>query len=118
MKRKKKKIIVIFIFIFVIWMFQKNSSFNDIFYNINKIISKISNTSEYKNNNYSGIGQEIVKNKDGYFTTFTTVEKNKKTYIEYKQNGNSSWSNNKYWGRNYVRKWLWHNCTFNYFKWL
>ena len=124
MKRKKKKIIVIFIFIFVIWMFQRNSSFNDIFYNINKIISKISNTSEYKiikqdkNNNYSGIGQEIVKNKDGYFTTFSTVEKNKKTYIEYKQNGNSSWSNNKYWGRNYVRKWLWHNCTFNYFKWL
>ena len=57
-KNKKKKIIVIFIFIFVIWMFQRNSSFNDIFYNINKIISKISNTSEYKiikqdkNNNY------------------------------------------------------------------
>ena len=33
---------------------------------------------------------------DGYFTTFTT--KNNKKYIEYKQNGNSSWSNNSYWG--------------------
>ena len=27
-----------------------------------------------------GSGQERVSNKDGYFTTFTTGEKNKKTY--------------------------------------
>ncbi len=40
-------------------------------------------------------GQEKLDNKDGYFTTFTTT--NQKTYIEYKQNGNSSWSNNPYW---------------------
>ena len=50
------------------------------------------------NKNYSGIGQEKVKNKDGYFTTFTTIENHKKTYIEYKQNADSSWSNNQYWG--------------------
>ena len=64
------------------------------------------NVSEYKiikqdiNENYNGIGQEKTKNKDGYFTTFTTVEDNKKTYKEYKQNGNSSWSDKEYWGGN------------------
>lgn len=46
------------------------------------------------NLHYSGIGQEKVNDKDGYFTTFTTKQK---TYKEYKQNGNSSWSNNSYW---------------------
>lgn len=48
--------------------------------------------------NYLGVGQEKIKNQDGYFTTFTTGEANKKIYKEYKQNGNSSWSKNKYWG--------------------
>ena len=56
------------------------------------------------NENYNGIGQEAVKNKDGYFTIFTTEEKNKKIYKEYKQNSNSSWSKKEYWGRNYGRK--------------
>ena len=50
-----------------------------------------------KNSNYLGIGQQKVKNKDGYFTTFTTIQENKKTYKEYKQNGEASWSNNEYW---------------------
>ena len=49
------------------------------------------------NKNYSGIGQEKIDNKDGYFTTFTTDKPNKKVYKEYKQNSNSSWSNNSYW---------------------
>ena len=40
-------------------------------------------------------GQEKVPEKDGYFTTFTSLD-NKK-YIEYKQNCNASWSNNPYW---------------------
>lgn len=48
------------------------------------------------NEDYAGIGQEKVSNKNGYFTTFTTIDK--KTYIEYKQNGSSSWSDKKYWG--------------------
>lgn len=51
------------------------------------------------NSNYEGPGQKKVNNKDGYFTTFTTSKSNnQKTYIEYKQNGTSSWSNNAYWG--------------------
>ena len=81
---KKKRILLLLIFVLVIWLFYKNSSYTEIKQNTNK--------------NYSGIGQENIKNKDGYFTTFTTTENYKKTYIEYKQNGNSSWSNNQYWG--------------------
>ncbi len=52
---------------------------------------------EEKNDNYLGKGQEYIYRKNGYFTTFTTVEENKKTYKEYKQNGNSTWKNNSYW---------------------
>lgn len=101
---KKKRIIILLIIILGIYLFFRNTSFNNISYNLNRFISKITNSSEYKtikqdlNKNYSGIGQEKVKNKDGYFTTFTTIENHKKTYIEYKQNNDSSWSNNQYWG--------------------
>lgn len=49
------------------------------------------------NKNYKGIGQAKINNKDGYFTTFTTVNENKKVYKEYKQNGNCSWSEKYYW---------------------
>ncbi len=62
----------------------------------------VSNIMDYKvikldkNSNYSGIGQKKIKNKDGYFTTFTTEDNYKKTYKEYKQNGSSSWANNEY----------------------
>lgn len=86
----KKKILIILIIAFALFLCFKYDLF--------------STTSEYRtiaqavNNNYSGIGQENIKGKDGYFTTFTTIEDNKKTYIEYKQNGNSSWSNKQYWG--------------------
>ena len=101
---KKKRIIILLIIILGIYLFFRNTPFNDISYNLNRFISKVTNTSEYKtikqdvNKNYSGIGQEKVKNKDGYFTTFTTIENHKKTYIEYKQNSDASWSNNQYWG--------------------
>ena len=101
---KKKRIIILLIIILGIYLFFRNTSFNNISYNLNRFISKITNSSEYKtikqdlNKNYSGIGQEKVKNKDGYFTTFITIENHKKTYIEYKQNNDSSWSNNQYWG--------------------
>lgn len=100
---KKKKIIGLLI-ILGICLLLKNCSFSDLSYNLNKFISKVTNSSEYKtikqdvNKNYSGIGQEKVKNKNGYFTTFTTIENHKKTYIEYKQNSDASWSNNQYWG--------------------
>ena len=36
--------------------------------------------------------------KDGYTTTFTTQESNPKTYKEYKQNQNTPWANEPYWG--------------------
>lgn len=102
----KKIILFILIVIVVIYFFIRN--------NHNNIINTISNTdpnnltssnnSKYKtikldiNNNYSGIGQEKVNNKDGYFTTFTTEKSNEKIYKEYKQNGKASWSGNGYWG--------------------
>ena len=49
-----------------------------------------------ENENYLGIGQEIVEGKDGYDTIFNAVDG--KVYKEYKQNGNSSWKSNRYWG--------------------
>lgn len=64
---------------------------------INRDSAKYKVIKQDHNANYSGIGQEQVNGKDGYFTTFTTENSNKKIYKEYKQNGNSSWSNKKYW---------------------
>lgn len=104
-KLNKKRIIIFILFIILIIYFyfklvNNISIFSDISQNMN--IFNLSNN--YKiikkdtNKNYPGIGQEKVKNKDGYFTTFTTEDNYKKTYIEYKQNGNSSWSNKEYWG--------------------
>ena len=81
---KKKRIIILLIIILGIYLFFRNTPFNDISYNLNRFISKVTNTSEYKtikqdvNKNYSGIGQEKVKNKNGYFTTFTTIENHKR----------------------------------------
>lgn len=101
--RKKRKILLLIIILGICVLFRR-ILFSDISYNLNRLISKVATIPEYEtikqdtNKNYSGIGQEKVKNKDGYFTKFTTVENNKKTYIEYKQNGDFSWSNNQYWG--------------------
>ena len=98
MKRKKKKlnirkiILLLLILICILYFYNKNYKTN------------LDNPTNYKtiqlynNKNYSGIGQEKIKNEDGYFTTFTTGKKYQKTYKEYKQNGNSSWSTNEYWG--------------------
>jgi len=88
-KHKKKsrpifKSIIVFIIIFSIFNFFKKFSF---YY---------TNIAQNNNKNYAGIGQEKANNKDGYFTTFTT--KNNKKYIEYKQNGTSSWASKEYWG--------------------
>lgn len=104
MARKTKKfnfvklLFFILLIIYVINYLNNNHFFDEIkYFEINK-------ESSYKtiklddNKNYSGIGQEKVSNKDGYFSTFTTYGKYKKTYIEYKQNGNSSWANKEYWG--------------------
>ena len=113
MKKKKKKLnikrviflIIIVILIFCLKNFLKrkniveNNSFLDLLHNSEyKVIKQDSNPK------YSGIGQEIVQDKDGYFTTFTTTSENQKTYKEYKQNGTSSWANKKYWGGTMAEK--------------
>lgn len=97
-KNKKKKLNLKFILLGIILI----SIGIYLLYTINYSLSTdiflpISNS---KNNNYSGTGQEVVNGKDGYFTTFTTIDENKKTYKELKQNGNSSWAQNSYWGGN------------------
>ncbi len=56
----------------------------------------IKNVGQAQNKNYSGVGQEKVKNQDGYNTIFITD--NKKKYKEYKQGGSSSWKDREYWG--------------------
>lgn len=102
-KRKKKyrKIKYLLLIIFIIFLHQFFTKFN---LDIEQHISNLVGSSEYKtikentNKNYLGIGQEVVKNKDGYFTTFTTKDEHRKTYKEYKQNGDSSWNKSTYWG--------------------
>ena len=102
-KKSNKKRIVIFILLIIILYWSTNYLKNiDFFSELNKSLN-FSDIFGYKvikldeNPNYLGIGQEKVKNQDGYFTTFTTEDNYKKTYKEYKQNGNSSWANNEYW---------------------
>ena len=102
-KKSNKKRIVIFILIIIILYWSINYFKNtDFFSELNKNLN-FSDIFDYKvikldeNPNYLGIGQERVKNQDGYFTTFTTEDNYKKTYKEYKQNGNSSWAKNEYW---------------------
>ena len=111
-KRRKlniKKLIIFILIIFIISLIYFN--FDNVLLQNNNRLSDFKNTLNINNysgydiikidniDSYSGIGQKKVKNKDGYFTTFTTDKNNyKKTYIEYKQNGDSSWSNNEYWG--------------------
>ena len=108
-KRKfniRKAIVFILIIIFVLFLY---INFNNKLFDDNNLFSNVINklnigNNDYKiikqdtNDKYSGIGQEKVANKDGYFTTFTTENNYKKIYKEYKQNGNSSWSDKEYWG--------------------
>ncbi len=102
----KKLITLLFIIILLIFLCIRFHNLLNRYISNNSIIEfpKIQNKSEYKvikedyNKNYSGLGMQEVKDKDGYFTTFTTEDKNKKVYKEYKQNGYSSWSNLEYWG--------------------
>ena len=100
MRKKKSKLKIFFKMIILIVII---ICFRNIYvYTCDKTIFK--NNFKYKiiyqqkNPNYLGIGVTKVKNEDGFSTTFTTIEDNKKIYKEYKQNGNSSWSKNKYWG--------------------
>ena len=95
----KKKIILVIVFLLFLYYICFNCNFS-LLDNANKTTNSNDNfkiIKEDENENYSGIGQERIRNKDGYFTIFTTEEKNKKTYIEYKQN-NASWAEKEYWG--------------------
>lgn len=47
-------------------------------------------------NNYEGIGQQEVSNQENYYTIFTTIKKNQKTYKEYKQN-QAKYATEPYW---------------------
>lgn len=99
-KRKKfiKKIILIVALILGILCFRNIYIF--VYDTISTTISnyKYEIIKQDTNKNYSGIGQKKVENQDGFYTTFTTIVENQKTYIEYKQNGKASWSGKKYWG--------------------
>lgn len=96
-KRKIKYLIIDFtILIMVLIYVARNRPVKTIIQTDANVDSRYEIIKQDENLNYSGLGQEKVKNKDGYFTTFTTT--NKKTYIEYKQNGTSSWAKKGYWG--------------------
>lgn len=107
-KRKNVKKFIVFILIIIIILYLY-INYNSVFLNSSDFVSNLSNVlsinnndykviKQEKNSKYPGVGQEQAQNKDGYFTTFTTEDEHKKTYKEYKQNGNSSWSNKEYWG--------------------
>ena len=106
-KHKKKlnikRITLLIVLIIFITILVKNIIFSNNSLDILDELSFTTTDNGYKiikqdeNNKYSGVGQEKFSNKDGYYTTFTTDNQYKKTYIEYKQNGNASWANNTYW---------------------
>lgn len=114
MKKKKKRIIKLIIFIVIIYLSIHFLANNGI-----KTIANSINSQKYKpialneNHNYPGLGKLPVEDKDGYFSTFTTISKNQKTYKEYKQNGTSSWKENKYWGGTMQENGCRNNCYFH-----
>lgn len=52
---------------------------------------------EDNNPNYTGIGKERIEGQNGFSSTFSTSSTSPKKYLEYKQNGSSSWSQLPYW---------------------
>lgn len=109
-KRKRRRI---FFFLFIILiisftLFKKARLRRDIIESandtLNYYLEKTGISSPYKdikmdtNENYAGVGQEKISG-EGYFTKFTTVDANKKTFTEYKQNV-EPWKNNEYWNGN------------------
>ena len=109
-KRKKKKnshsfrtILILSIIVvcsYLVYEYRINGNLNNIVQVFSKINLRKINFEEtvYSSNNFIE-GKKLVDNQDGYNTTFTTLNtKYQKTYKEYKQNMNSSWSDNSYWG--------------------
>lgn len=114
-KKKKKKIFFLFKLIFVLeiiticiyfgykYKSQLSQKINDVVQTIAQINYTKTNVTEqnYSSENNSNVieGQTLVNNQDGYSTLFTTLNtKHQKNYKEYKQNGDSSWSQKSYWG--------------------
>ena len=109
-KRKRRRIFFFALIVFIIsfTLIKKARLRSDIIESandtLNYYLEKTGISSPYKdikmvtNENYDGIGQEKISG-EGYFTKFTTVDANKKTYIEYKQNL-EPWKDNEYWNGN------------------
>lgn len=114
-KKKKKKrtlhpfrtifiLVIIAICTYLAYDYAVHGDFN----NVTEVFSHVSSQINLKktqpaeqsySSNNSIEGQIEVEDQDGYTTTFTTLNKeHQKTYTEYKQNMDSSWSENSYWG--------------------
>ena len=93
-------IIIVSIIIFCSYEYKTYGNLNRVteaFSNIN--ISKTNTVGQSYSSKNLIAGQTKVENQDGYTTTFTTLNtKEQKTYKEYKQNQEASWSKNDYWG--------------------
>lgn len=106
-KRKRRRIFFFLLIILIIsfTLFKKARLRRDIIESandtLNYYLEKTGISSPYKdikmetNENYAGVGQEKISG-EGYFTKFTTVDANKKTFTEYKQNV-EPWKDNEYW---------------------
>ncbi len=109
-KRKRRRIFFFLLIILIIsfTLFKKARLRRDIIESandtLNYYLEKTGISSPYKdikmetNENYAGVGQEKISG-EGYFTKFTTVDANKKTFTEYKQNV-EPWKDNEYWNGN------------------
>lgn len=101
MRRKNKKLklkrVILFCILGFLFWFYMNYEFIFTTY-FSTLESQYKTIAQSQNKDYAGVGQKECHNQDGYFTTFTTEENHQKTYFEYKQNGESSWSQNSYWG--------------------
>ena len=108
-KRKKKKIhlfktlfilLILVVGVYFWYEYKVNGDFDNVIQTVSKInLTKVNTLDQnYSSNNYIK-GQSLVEDQDGYTTIFTTLnDKHKKTYKEFKQNNNASWSENSYWG--------------------
>lgn len=99
MRRKKKKKLKfrrMILLLLIILLFYCAKNYHHLFDTY--LSNSYRNIHQSENKNYAGIGQKEAQSKDGYFTTFTTEKNHQKTYFEYKQNGNVSWSEKSYWG--------------------
>lgn len=89
---RKKFLLIIISFLIFIYFFKTSLNSGS----LNKKIH-LDDIIFIRNSNINIVGQKKISNFDGYTTKFTTLN-NKRTYIEYKQNQNATWSEKSYWG--------------------